>query len=481
MALVSILAALILAPRLLTLNTFQTADEPRWQANIHGFTDHLAHLELKNLLQQPHPGLTTQWLAAPTSHLSFGHDGKVSLIIAQSLLLLITFYVYQLLWGKQAGALVAILLAINPVLIAHTRVLAMDSLLAHFLVLALGSLLLWQQRTQNRYLIFSAAFAAASWLSKLPGILILPYSLALIALHHWRHNQPRRIFRGSILWLSSFILTSILILPTLILSPFTVYDAIRDFFISPDYTELHSTSSWYYLRTLIFFTTPLHFSLIVLLPLAWRKFSPAKKQQAITLLFFAVLFIGVMTVGSKYGDRYILPSIVILDLIAALSLAALLRSTRPAQRLASITALILIVWQIALLPRLHPYYLAYVNPLTKPLFAERRLGWGEGLDKAARYLNQLPNAKQLTVASYYPNQIRPYFSGSVTDLHNWDNGNIDYAIIYRAALERGDDAWETDVIEQVSKKKLERLITINGLEYIWIYNLSSDNPLPATQ
>jgi len=120
---------------------------------------------------------------------------------------------------------------------------------------------------------------------------------------------------------------------------------------------------------------------------------------------------------------------------------------------------------------LHPHYLSYTNPITQSFFSQRRLGWGEGLDLAAQYLNQLPNATSLTAATYYPNEFANYFSGHTIAAHQHDEGNVDYVIIYRAMFERGPAAWETDVTNHYRQQQPVKTITLDGLPMVWIYKL----------
>ncbi|MEZ4661380.1 MAG: hypothetical protein R2911_27840 [Caldilineaceae bacterium] len=51
-----------------------------------------------------------------------------------------------------------------------------------------------------------------------------------------------------------------------------------------------------------------------------------------------------------------------------------------------------------------PYYLTYYNPLlmrTRDVTNDMLIGWGEGLDAAARYLAQQPDVRQTTTAAWY--------------------------------------------------------------------------------
>jgi len=82
---------------------------------------------------------------------------------------------------------------------------------------------------------------------------------------------------------------------------------------------------------------------------------------------------------------------------------------------ASLLAASLAVVAQLVLPVLYlPYYLSYFNPL---MGGARRapevlqIGWGEGLDEAARYLNAMPGAEGMTVASWYERVFSEFFVG----------------------------------------------------------------------
>ncbi len=472
------ISAMFLARLFLDSGIFLTADEKRWQANVNGFTTELAHGNLGKLLQQPHPGITTQWFAAPGTWASSWQNKKIPLIASQIILIGIAGYLAYRLWGKRTGILLILLLAIDPLLTAHIRIYAMDSLLALFSLISITSLLLWQKENATRYLIFAAITAAAAALSKLPGILLIPTTLALLT--YWNYKQPKKLVKTIAVWVTGCGIAAILILPSIIASPFNVYDSIRDFFASSNYTNEHPAPGSYYLRTLIFFSTPLHLLALASIPLLWKKITTRKKKHLIILMLFALALTLMMAAGAKKGDRYILPVFTSLDAISAIILASSyaamahkLKTNKTLYTALGTLLIILLAWQAIFVWQLHPYQLAYVNPITKPLFNNRRLGWGEGLDLAAQYLNTKKDAKQLNVASFFPNEFKTNFIGKTTDLHQWDNGGVDYAVLYRAQFERGENAWETDVLNQFKNKTPEKIIYLNEIEYAWIYRVNN--------
>jgi hypothetical protein len=97
------------------------------------------------------------------------------------------------------------------------------------------------------------------------------------------------------------------------------------------------------------------------------------------------------------------------------------------------------------------------------------MGWGEGLDIAAEYINQKPNAKDLTVATIYPTEFKHVFLGQTVPAHQHDHEQVDYVVIYRNMFERGSNAWQTDVLNQYKNINPEKIMTLGNIEYLWIY------------
>jgi hypothetical protein len=121
----------------------------------------------------------------------------------------------------------------------------------------------------------------------------------------------------------------------------------------------------------------------------------------------------------------------------------------------------------------YPYYFTYYNPLLggiKGAEAVLTLGWGEGLDLAAAYLNRKPNAEKLRVASWYQSTFAPYFRGEALS-YSKEKGKVlagDYTIFYINQTQRRfpDDALFDYFAEHFSP---EKVISLDGVDYAWIY------------
>jgi 4-amino-4-deoxy-L-arabinose transferase-like glycosyltransferase len=208
--------------------------------------------------------------------------------------------------------------------------------------------------------------------------------------------------------------------------------------------------------------------------------------SALALALFAALFTLFMTLGSKKFDRYLLPVFAPLDLLAGIGLwsgaswLAERAGDRSARYLLPGVLGLAIVLQAGMALQTFPYYLDYYNPLLGG--GERApevmmIGWGEGIDQAARYLNAKPQAEQLKVIAWYPDGVFSYFFNGET-VHaepEWEQTEpllrqSDYAVTYIHQWQRGLPFPE--MLELLSGQVPEQTIILNGIEYAQVYDLS---------
>ena len=131
----------------------------------------------------------------------------------------------------------------------------------------------------------------------------------------------------------------------------------------------------------------------------------------------------------------------------------------------------------------YPYYLSYYNPLlggSRVAPQVMMIGWGEGIDQAARALNQVTGAQPLRVFSWYRTASFSYFfQGHSEQIYpKWRDGNLldvlhaDYAVVYSThQQQRQAPAPLHTCLAQMAP---EHVVRINGLEYVRVYKLSHD-------
>jgi hypothetical protein len=135
-----------------------------------------------------------------------------------------------------------------------------------------------------------------------------------------------------------------------------------------------------------------------------------------------------------------------------------------------------------------PYYFSYYNPMLGGTVKAPRvmmIGWGEGLDQAARYLNALPDAERLRVATWFWNGTFSYFfkgrivpgrlAPDTTRSRDWITS--DYGVLYINLLQRGRVPRE--VVEHVRGLTPVKVVRIQGLEYARIYDFRTSHASAA--
>lgn len=479
-----------LLPRVLNLGAFLSPDEPRWLQNTLGFKEGLREHNLKELYQQPHPGITTMWLATPTIESDSWATRRLPQAMFLSLLVVLAAVLAIRLWGWKIGVLVGIFLALNPLFIAHSRVLAMDALLAIFLLLAVLALLVWaEDKGSKRWVILAATVSALAVLSKLSGLIIVPFTVGFFIWQGlWRPELWGEYVKALVWWIVAFVVTAVIVFPTFLTDPVFVFQQSHDFFGTELYNNaIHALGPSWYPEAALIWSTPLHWLGLVLLPLLFWA-SRHLKSQTIVLILFSALFFLAMQFSIKKGDRYLLPFFLILDTVTAISLVYGIRQlpkivgaySAITYRALRLVILLVLLWQIGQAVTLYPYYLAYRNPFFRAVAQGRTMGWGEGLDLAAEYLNQKSGAEKMLVIAYYEGPFSYRFKGEVTSAERLAKetpekigGN--YVVLYRTMEGRAPDRWETKVLEQFAGKKPEHVVVLNGEEYAWVYRIDANH------
>jgi hypothetical protein len=203
------------------------------------------------------------------------------------------------------------------------------------------------------------------------------------------------------------------------------------------------------------------------------------------LILFAALFAVFMTFGSKKFDRYLLPVFPPLDLVAAAGWMMAARwvgsrlNSRTARLAVPVTLGSIVLLQAVSALQTHPYYLSYYNPIMgggEVAPQVMMVGWGEGLDQAARYLNAQPDAGDMQVLSWYPDGPFSYiFDGqTVHAASEWEPTreqilSSDFVVLYIHQWQR--QLPFSEMLAYFSVRTPEYIIQLDGIEYAQIYRI----------
>lgn len=478
---VMLLVAAIFIPRLISVGTILTVDEPLWQSRGQQFMKGLASGHFGQTLVAGQPGVTTAWLVGlmmPWHSLAID---QASIAVATGLLILLITYFLVLLWGWRVGILSGFILALDPFLLGHSRVVHTDALLALFCLASLIALLVsfkplyYGQSLTRRYLVVSAMLAGLGLLTKMFALVFMFLAVIIMGFTCWHTRQSWYVF-----WRTFFFWTGVIIITVYVGWPALWSDVDRVVGYLTERSSLHAEGTrpqettsqwWYYLRESFFRLTPWVslFLPIGLIALLASRFS-VRRWSLLALLVTGVSFALVLNLGSDKSDRYILFTTVVLQLVAVYGWLIICQWLRKKNylnpRLFGIVLFLPIIWQAIDDARLHPYYLAHYNRLY-PIDEQHKLGWGEGLERAAEWIAMTD--PMVSVASYYPRVFDYFYEGQVVSLEHAENKK--YIVLYRSMFERGSGTLESDLVATYLDKQVppDHMITINGLPYVWIY------------
>ncbi len=461
---------------------------------------------------------------------------RLIIVTINTLLIAAAFVFARLLFGAFPALIGFLLIAFDPFHVSVTRLAHLDGPVSSFLFLSLLAFLAYLYCGRRLfYLLISAIAGGLAVLAKLPGLIIAPavVLIALISYFNERKEELREdvkragtlaglLIKPLLLWVTVFIISIVIFFPAmwvnpinnlkqLLLSPLTagrVVQVIEDDLTSESgeimeadeirFTFLSKSFRYYlrYPRRYLWNTTPVVlFGLVAALAAYVYKFSlfKAKKvrRAVIGLLLFLVVYTLFLTFASKTSDKYYIPVYPVLDLIAGLGCYACADWIGKFKPFAgkkmfpylALSAIILV--QIVGTIRTYPYYSTYFNPL---LGGSRRageilsIGSGEGLDLAAEYLNNKPDAENLKAISWYGNgPFSYYFIGDTRTLWSyiWDEIKIselkemDYLIVYSTQWSRGIPV---GLFTHLAGVEPEHSVWINNIEYARIYDVNTLPP-----
>ncbi|MFN2199583.1 MAG: ArnT family glycosyltransferase [Caldilineaceae bacterium] len=433
--------------------------------------------------------------------------GRTFVVLAITISLVVAFALSIPVSGLWPSLLGFALIAFSPFHIAHSRLLHLDGLVSTFMFLAVIAYLDYLRERRFITLCISAFAAGLAFLTRSPAFFLLPF-ISLLAIAYWAYyrksNRQRVSFWRTIgavmLWGIIAGLVFVLLWPSMWVDPIGSMQQVLG--AATEYAEeghlkplffnggiFAGDPGWtFYPITYLWRTTP-----VVLLGLLisvvgavlhaepfdrrWIRFS------TIGLMLYAVGYLCFMTLGAKKFDRYLLPIYPALALVAGtgytclgLWMSRLTRSSVERWVLPAILGIVLIGQSAFALPT-YPYFLSYYNPLmggSARAPSVMMIGWGEGADEAARYLNTEPDASSATVASGYTNGPFSYFyDGRTVPLYF--RHMADYAVVYAQDWQR--QLPSRRAIAYYARHEPMHIVKINGLDYAHIYDLRT-MPMP---
>lgn len=237
-------------------------------------------------------------------------------------------------------------------------------------------------------------------------------------------------------------------------------------------------------------STPLMLPLaIVGCILLWRQRKQTEAaarhfRMALVLVIGVALFIVCLSATSKKFSRYLLPAFPMLEILAAIGLVEGLKwgytalcfrfrteaPTKYKTAFAVIACLGFFFIQVFPVMARHPYYGTYYNLCWKVTDITRifTVGDASGLDIAANYLNEKSDTGHLVVqvSPLSVEFVRYYFNGYAYGADTPTMPNPDYEVVYIRDS-------QIKMVPQEGRRggELEHVITLNGIDLVWIYRI----------
>jgi hypothetical protein len=544
------LCALALGLRLIGLGGAVTEDEDQWIGRSGVFARALARGEWGRTYLTGHPGVTVMWLTTSTLGLDrasalatrTGQDvttlpdflpalqvARVTFAVVQALLVVATALMVGRPLGHPVGLLAGLLLAAEPFWAGVGPIVGMDGLLSGLLTVSLLALMLALRSEAGRgerlaWAALSGLTFGLAFLSKTTALLAGPMVPILVGVAAWqsRTGSPslwkrtgvRAAWQGLAsvvaVWGTLAVLTIWLVWPAAWTSPLTTVTNALNFSAELGRTP-HRPGNVFFGQPLedpgpAFYPVALALrhgpgttvGLLLLLafgaPAAWR-------QPTWTLLGFVALLLALLTLSPKKVDRYLLPTLPMLGILAAVgwyeaarrlgrlsqrdpspSPSPLLRPPPPLPRtgegdrgrgipgaraifVVALLALALQIWPLVVAGR---FPLAAYNPLFGgSSMAERAIpiGWGDGLDVAGDRLRELAGGQAVVTAIWAPLRVNFGAHAPGPVVSQAQIGEADFYVDYVHARQRHLTP------RQVVDREPDAVVTVNGIDYARVYRL----------
>jgi 4-amino-4-deoxy-L-arabinose transferase-like glycosyltransferase len=435
---------------------------------------------------------------------------RLPIVLFNTLAVVVVYILLRRLYGHRIALVAGVLLALDPFYLADSRTSRGEGLMASLAILALLLYLSYWAFRRYRYLLFSGVATGLALLTKTSAISLVIWAIpvtlifALVTLDTPWRNRLKLVLVTLVAWGLIAVVTFWVLWPAMWVSPVKVLNFLSSFlsdvgvggrdnyFFGRIYH--HEPLPLYYLVVFALRVTPLA-GLGLLGALDYLRHSCVRRRRpdftdpeslqplwTLLILSFALIYGVMMTIGTLKRDWYLLPAFPSLDIVAAVGLVWIFERAwdrwgdRWANRVSSWTAwagalaAVLVLQAATVLPS-HPYYYTYWNPVVLGGHWAAQavmVGWDLDLSAGAHYLNSKPNAEKLWAATHSTRAFQQIFKGQTVRWvpeRPWIQA--DYLVVRRNHLQL--QKLDPSLLEYVSRLELDHLVTIGGVDYLWIY------------
>jgi hypothetical protein len=449
------------ALRLIAVDRPLNLDEALWIRRGGTFVAALARGDLFATYSRPHPGVTTMWLVGFSNVGWCAVAGDASwtecarrladdplpplwaYVVPRCLQAIFTSAILAfvaalaLRWvGLRAAVLGSALLAFEPFFLGYQRFITTDALATDLGAVAALSFLLYLREGGRRRLIVSGIAFGLAVATKLPVVLLaapLLLSVAMIERGAWPGFSARGMrmrVRELSAWTAAGAAVVFAIWPVLWVRPLGLLPQ----FLADLGSETRANTFrfddpgwWFYARVLAWRLSPLlqAGALVSVGAIVWALSSRRGRRPEMEALAILVLvpLVLLRAAGDAGADRYLLPVVPPLALLAGAGwsqVADRLSARKPTPAMVALVPVAVVAGQLALLVPHLPDGVTFFSPLLGGAPAARHaltIGQGEGLDRAARYVDAEPGASSRVAAvPGFASTFAPYFRGRTMEV-----------------------------------------------------------------
>jgi 4-amino-4-deoxy-L-arabinose transferase-like glycosyltransferase len=434
---------------------------------------------------------------------------RLPIVLFNSILALLVGWCAAKVYGRRVGLIALVLVALNPFYLADSRVNRAEAVITGLLTLSILFLVRYGQTRRYRWLIASGIMGGLSFLTKIQGVAVLPAVGVILFFFQFNAKEAGGgdkgrlsfrlwlVVRDGLVWALIAAGLWLILWPAMWVRPLDVLalvfkyatrktgdEGVNLFFMGQHFMD-EDPGPLFYPVVALLRMTPL--TMLGLVGALWggirslharslfsRVFT---RQEIVPLLLYIFLYGSVMTAGSHKQDRYIMPIFLIFDILGAMGwiyvwdrLSERWRTLGADRWTGAAFAGLLAVQAASVLPY-HPYYFPYFNPLVgggQVGARTLRVGWGEGMDLVADYLNAKPDAANLTVAARWNHYMLNFAGETLPFEESYLWTQADYVVLYIQQTQRMLDP-TPGILRYFQARQPEHVVRINDIEYAQIY------------
>lgn len=503
---------LALLPRLGALDRYITPDELRWVDRSIRFSTALAQGDVASTIQSGHPGVITMWLGSlgirlqhvlPTALPVFDpQNAEVARFLAQYLTaarlpvifvvainLVVLFALLSQLIDRRAAFLAAGLVALDPFAVALGSILHVDALMLTFSLNALAALGVALQRDRpGWWLIFSGTLAGLAMLSKSPAVVLSGAAFIVVAADGlWKRRSAWQVIRRLLIWGVSAAVIFFVLYPAMWAAPMKAILRMRT--TAENFSETaHAVNFFngsnerdpgplFYPAVLAFRSSLiLWLGLIAGVILVVRaRTAEEKRLRSVAWIYgvFAIVFVGMITLGAKKLDRYVLPALEALLIVSAMGLAfaieqigARLAADKRRQWILNAAVVVLLLISAIQFVPVWPLMLRAYNPLLGGYAVAKQIlpvGGGESAE-VGRALSASPYVDEWIAVSDVVGTA-PYFRGKLGANTPAGLAQADFMLFTASDFQ----LTPAPVQKWIGAATPVLTITVQGQPYAWLY------------